>query len=32
MYIEVEKQLKKVCVDVVYFPYNKGVSSTMIKA
>jgi len=31
MYNEVEIQLKKVGVDVIYFPYTKDVSSTIIK-
>ena len=31
LFHEVEKKLKQVGVDVVYFPYTKGVSSTMVK-
>lgn len=31
LFMEVETKLRKLGVDVVYFPYTKGVSTTMVK-
>lgn len=31
LFNELEKQFKQVGVDIVYFPYTKGVSSTIVK-
>lgn len=31
LFDEVEKRFKQVGVDIVYFPYTRGVSSTMVK-
>jgi glycerol-3-phosphate cytidylyltransferase len=31
LFIEVEKQFKQVGVEIVYFPYTQGVSSTMVQ-
>ncbi|WP_010678075.1 adenylyltransferase/cytidyltransferase family protein [Bacillus timonensis] len=31
LFEQVEKQFKQVGVDIVYFPYTKGVSSTLVK-
>ncbi|MEH7226760.1 adenylyltransferase/cytidyltransferase family protein [Bacillus sp. JJ1566] len=31
LFEQVEKQLQQVGVDIVYFPYTKGVSSTLVK-
>ncbi|MCI2255199.1 adenylyltransferase/cytidyltransferase family protein [Domibacillus sp. PGB-M46] len=31
LFKQVESQFKKVGVDIVYFPYTKGVSSTLVK-
>ncbi|MFC7322726.1 adenylyltransferase/cytidyltransferase family protein [Halobacillus campisalis] len=31
LFMEVEKEFNQVGVDIVYFPYTKGVSSTLVK-
>jgi glycerol-3-phosphate cytidylyltransferase len=31
LFTEVEKKFKQVGIDVIYFPYTKGVSSTLVK-